>query len=189
MKVITDKKSRKLKGNNKKVFTKLGFSDLQLYLYLYLYLNLLRVLIVPNEIRYANRVTWMRTLTWGAQGVVRYLRTLSAICICMVWFGIVWYDVYHTPQSLYTYVIHISWHLHSDSRWSNCINFCVRFRNQFRCCFSIWFADFMAVTRIEAGQLATQLTQRKRERERERQRRRRETAIIYQVWLSAVKRI
>lgn len=63
MKVITDKKSRKLKGNNKKVFTKLGFSDLQLYLYLYLYLNLLRVLIVPNEIRYANRVTWMRTLT------------------------------------------------------------------------------------------------------------------------------
>lgn len=61
MKVITDKKSRKLKGNNKKVFTKLGFSDLQLYLYLYL--NLLRVLIVPNEIRYANRVTWMRTLT------------------------------------------------------------------------------------------------------------------------------
>lgn len=61
MKVITDKISRKLKGNNKKVFTKLGFSDLQLYLYLYL--NLLRVLIVPNEIRYANSMTWMRTLT------------------------------------------------------------------------------------------------------------------------------
>lgn len=176
MKVITDKKSRKLKGNNKKVFTKLGFWDLQLYLYL----NLLRVLIVPNEIRYANSVTWMRTLTWGAQGVVRYLRTLSAICICMVRIGIVWYGVY---TSISIYICYISWHLHSDSRWSNCINFCVRFRNQFRCCFSIWFADFMAVTRIEAGQLATQLTQRKR------QRRGRETAVIYQVWLSAVKRI
>lgn len=158
MKVITDKKSRKLKGNNKKVFTKLGFWDLQLYLYLYLNLNLLRVLIVPNEIRYANSVTWMRTLTWGAQGVVRYLRTLSAICICMVWFGMVRYGVY---TSISIYICYISWHLHSDSRWSNCINFCVRFRNQFRCCFSIWFADFMAVTRFEAGQLATQLTQRK----------------------------